>query len=1164
MAVLARAVTSGSRMFLRSLVVRGFKSFADKTTLVFEPGITIVVGPNGSGKSNIVDAISWVLGEQGPRSLRGGKMEDVIFAGSRLRPALGMAEVSLTIDNSAGLLPIEFTEVTISRLLFRSGESEYRLNGTLCRLLDIQEVLSDSGIGREQHTIIGQGQIDAVLSADPLEMRGFIEEAAGIAKHRRRKERSLRKIAGTEHNLGRLGDLLAEIRRQLRPLREQADVAKRHAAITDEFSRIRMVMSARELASVRARLGSGESIDFDETMRAKEVELSSLEARLGGAEAGRSTSFTDSERERESAWSLSRSAERLGSMHKLATERQRTLEAELATTTEAAAEARVAELRRQVDETRSSVEDAERHSRSSESELETAKLEREEAARRLRAVKDAIAPVRLAEREASHRLVARRSELAGTSASNEAAARERARIAGHRADVEVRLEASSAGLQSAVTDVTRLESDEQPLAQELEDLEIWMKELQLRRLAAGADLRVAEKQAALWRARAEVRATATRVPSHVLEIEGVVGLLSDLVEVPEGFRPAVEVLFGSASSVVVVKDSQTARRVLDTYDDGVGVLMPPATAIDPTPEVRRLGPIDAVCNMFVCESVPVACTLSARHPEAIFLTATGAVVVGNLVLRGSAEVALKAGQEEAKIAAIEERLQELNHEISGVQARLDETTKRLNSHDAAINAATERLSSFDREIAALRREAETISISLVEVDRTQAEFFTSAQLLEAEIPRLEAQITGLATELERLREDDVLASVADAAAASALDEARVRHAVAHERKRILEDRMTVLVRALATATGLASGVPGRREGLARAIDRVESVQDAAIVLQREAEGWAKDADEMYRSSREALQQFDLTVSDLRNERAALVGALDEMRVRARQEDLGRSELKIRSRILEERMREEWGVDPEATVGRFGHHWEVEDPSRIEDLEGGVATMDDETLRRRHAKLERDLAEMGRVNPLAGPQFEALTSREEFLASQMADVRASRRDLFKIVNSVDEQIKELFASAYEDVAREYERLFALLFPGGQGRLRLSEPADLLQTGVEVEARPGGKNLKRLSLLSGGERALCGLAVLFAIFRARPSPFYVLDEVEAALDDVNLHRFLGLLKEFRESSQLLVVSHQKRTMEVADVLYGVSIKADGASRVISEKLSEFHPESISEES
>ncbi|MEO7803594.1 MAG: AAA family ATPase, partial [Actinomycetota bacterium] len=655
---------------------------------------------------------------------------------------------------------------------------------------------------------------------------------------------------------------------------------------------------------------------------------------------------------------------------------------------------------------------------------------------------------------------------------------------------------------------------------------------------------------------------------HLLEIEGVVGILSNLLDVDTRFRPAVEALFGATSSVVVVRNADVAQRVLDIYDEGVAVLMPPDGSVILDPGASPLGDLDAVRNMFTCESVSVACVLAARSPTAIFLTADGAVVAGNLVLRGSAAVALKVEQEETNVAAAESRLQEINTEISTVQTRLDEANMRLNLADAAISAAAERLSSLDRDIHALRREADTVAASKVEVDRSIASFEAAAQLLTSEIPRLESEIASRSEDLERLQEEELRASVADASAGAELDEARVRNGIARERKRILEDRMVALAAALAHAVDSASGVQGVRQVLENAISRVASIQETAMILRSQAQSWSIEADEMFNHSREALQRFDSQVSDLRTDRVALVGALDDMRVRARQEDLGRSELKIRSRILEERMREEWAVDPDITVERFGHHWEVDDPSRIEELQGRIAAMDDEVIRRRHAKLERDLAEMGRVNPLAAQEFEALTAREEFLASQMADVRASRRDLFKIVASVDEQIKELFATAFEDVAREYERLFAMLFPGGQGRLRLTDPSDMLSTGVEVEARPGGKNLKRLSLLSGGERALSALAVLFAIFRARPSPFYVLDEVEAALDDVNLHRFLGLLKEFRQSSQLLVVSHQKRTMEIADVLYGVSIKPDGASRVISEKLAEFRAvntsESISEDS
>ncbi|MBW3591333.1 MAG: AAA family ATPase, partial [Actinobacteria bacterium] len=336
-------------MFLKSLVMRGFKSFANKTTLAFEPGISIVVGPNGSGKSNVVDAICWVLGEQGPASLRGGKMADVIFAGSGTKAPLGMAEVQLTIDNTSGVLPVEFSEVSISRALFRSGDSEYRLNGSVCRLLDIQEMLSDAGVGRAQHTIVGQGRVDQVLSADPVAIRNIIEEAAGVGKHRRRRERALRKIESCEGNLVHLSDLLTEIRRQLKPLRQQAEIAKRHERVSSELKRVRLIQASRELAGVLAEMGPQDSSTREEELTAWERDLTRLDVDLARLEESRMASASEAARYRELQLRLAGALERLDSLRRLAEERGRALRAELSASSEAGERARIQEMQRQID-----------------------------------------------------------------------------------------------------------------------------------------------------------------------------------------------------------------------------------------------------------------------------------------------------------------------------------------------------------------------------------------------------------------------------------------------------------------------------------------------------------------------------------------------------------------------------------------------------------------------------------------------------------------------------------------------------------------------------------------------------------------------------------------------------------------------------------------------
>lgn len=1148
-------------MFLKSLTLRGFKSFPDKTTLVFEPGVTVIVGPNGSGKSNLTDSVSWVLGEQGPRSLRGGKMEDVIFAGSPGRPALGMAEVTLTIDNSAGLLPIEFSEVTIARTLFRSGDSEYRLNGQACRLLDIQEVLSDTGIGREQHTIISQGQLEEILQSDPSQMRSFIEEAAGVAKHRRRKDRALRKIASTEQNLARLSDLLSELRRQLRPLREQAEVAKRHAALAEELGRVRLVQSARELAALHDRVGRGAG-PAEDPVRDKEAELTELEGRLYELEGKRSDLFAKAERARDAAWGLSRSQDRLSGLARLAVERSRGLRAELAVTTEEAASARMAHLERESSEARGEIEAA----RAEEARVGAAAGERESEARAAREaldrIGDALEELRAARREHSTAAGRIRGEMAAIEDSLTAARSEAARVeARERESAEARAEAATR-LEEAREETARLESEEEPLGRQLEEIEEEIRRLEAQRSSSERTLREMDRKAALWRARADVHSAepaALRIAGS--GIPGVAGILADLVEARVAYRKALDAVAGPASGVLVLTGTSALRRVLSELSEGEGIgcvissdehpQVPGAARLSDlitcSPEARA-----ALGDVFVVDDIAEAVSLAEKNRGAIFVTPGGAFASGSIVARGPADAAERAAEMEAQLRIAESETAEIDRRLRHARSGRQSISARLNEIDAALAAQVERLTHCDRDLHALDRELGAIGELKVQTEQTVVVLDERIAALSARLPDSDGKLTAAEADIARLEQEHGLAHGAYQSASRAWEEARLAAARVSERLRLVEERLQAVVSEIAGAEDLARGIEARRTDIHASITKIEEIASAAGASAEAASGWAASAEADYQSFREDLRSTDSEISETRTERAGLAGALEDLRERVRREEAGRSELKVRAMMIEERMREEWEIEPVKAVSRYGHVWEVEEPSAVTDPLERVALLDDEALRRKRVRLEQEVERVGQVNPLAAQEFEALQEREAFLGSQMDDVRRSRRDLLKVVASVDDRIKEIFLGAFEDVAREYERLFSLLFPGGQGRMKLTDPSDPLETGVEVEARPGGKNLKRLSLLSGGEKALSALAILFAIFRARPSPFYVLDEVEAALDDVNLHRFLQLLLDFRATSQLLVVTHQKRTMEIADVLYGVSIRPDGASRVISQRV------------
>jgi chromosome segregation protein len=678
-------------------------------------------------------------------------------------------------------------------------------------------------------------------------------------------------------------------------------------------------------------------------------------------------------------------------------------------------------------------------------------------------------------------------------------------------------------------------------------------------------------QAAVHRARAGARAAAesSRAARNtgLRELPGT-ALLSDLIELKPGHRRALEALVGPIDGVVVVSDRESAERVLSAHspDDAITVMVagkpsgPVAGAKPLLSDVKILGPgaEEALADVYVASSLSEALRLAGRHRHAVFVTADGAVAGGGFVSRGSAEIADAVARCEREIAIAKKAMVELEGRVADGRRRLDGARTAARAHEVALARAAEAQRAQERQVQTLATEIAHLEETLhagesgLQALIERSESITSqigsarsaAALNEAEVVRVRAEHSALLTAYEE--------------ASRRVEETRVRWGIAQERKRQLSERVEKVHGSLSSVRAKLASLGERQAASAAAQELASSVAAISGLLAEKTAAWPAEAELSYQLSLSAVNEIDQKIAELQQARHNSAKELEELRILARQEDLGRSELKVRRKILEAKLVDELHVDPGQMLERLVVQIELPDGAAPADPLERLAALPDEALRRRQIRLERDLEQMGNVNPLAAREAEALAEREEFLATQMGDVRASRKDLRQIVESVDEKIRLLFSQAFEDVAEEYERLFKLLFPTGSGKLKLTDPTEILETGVEVEASPSGRSLKRLSLLSGGERALSALALLFAIFKARPSPFYILDEVEAALDDVNLQRFLGLLDGFRGTSQLLVVSHQKRTMEVADVLYGVAIRPDGVSKVISERLGDLFPD------
>jgi len=1198
---------------LKSLTLKGFKSFASATTLRLEPGITCVVGPNGSGKSNVVDAISWVLGEQGAKALRGGKMEDVIFAGTSGRAPLGRAEVTLTIDNSDGALPISYAEVSITRRMFRDGAGEYEINGTHCRLLDIQELLSDSGIGRELHVIVGQGQLDSVLASRPEDRRAYIEEAAGVLKHRKRKEKALRKLDAMQANLTRLTDLTGELRRQLKPLGRQAEIARRAQAVQSELRDSRLRLAADDLVTVRDELTREES--DESTARARRAEVEEQLA-VGRVEQDRLETALAQDAPRLAAaqdtwYRLSALAERLQGTVRLAQERAR----HLADTGEARAHGRDPDeldaeaevVAEQEDELVGAVADARRT-------LAGITDERTGHERTLAAAQRAhLAAVRaLADRRTGLATLAGRAEALRSGAT--ATAEEIERLSDALAEAQERTTVAEAELDTARDDLGSMDDGDTGGTDERAAQAAEAHEGAWRRVAElVARERELEQQRAHWRARVDALSMglARRDGSEALLSDGpagVLGAVPGLLTVQPWARTAVAAALGELADAVAVESADAAvvsLRALRTSDAGRATLLvcdaglPPVPVQEshfPAPTVREsgfpepgrwarelvsaAGVLDRAIarvldGVVVVDDLDAARAVVAADPTLVAVTVDGDVLGATRASGGSGAASsvldVQASFDEAaqRREAVEQELARLQPALEG--ARAEEAARALD-----VEAARQ------VQAAATRRRA-SASASLGRYEQAAASAAAEAQRLrtrrdEVEARRSEALLALEAAE-QRLSvaEDEPMDDEPDTevrdVAAEALEVARSAEVDARLALRTAEERARAIAgRADSLRRQAASERQGRERTVAARQARERGARIAALVV--EAGGTAcariagslaaaeadRDVAAAARDSRErALGEARLTTS-------RLTALMDKLTDAVHRDEVLRAQNKLRLEQLTEKVLADHGLSVEVLVAEYGPQAPVpasaaetsEFEAARERGEDVVAPpsmpFDRATHERRAQRAEKDLALLGRVNPLALEEFAALEERYRFLSTQLEDLKNTRRDLLTVVRDVDDKILEVFAVAFADVAREFTVVFDTLFPGGEGRLVLTDPDDMLTTGVEVEARPPGKRVKRLSLLSGGERSLTAMALLVAIFRARPSPFYILDEIEAALDDVNLRRLITLMEELRETSQLIVITHQKPTMEVADVLYGVSMRGDGITTVISQRLRE----------
>lgn len=1219
-------------MYVKSLTLRGFKSFASATTLQFTPGIICVVGPNGSGKSNIVDALAWVMGEQGAKNLRGGSMADVIFAGTSSRASLGRAEVALTIDNTNGELPIDYSEVTISRTLFRQGGSEYAINGTACRLLDIQELLSDTGMGRNMHVIIGQGKLDQVLSADPSQRRALIEEAAGVLKHQRRKERALRKLEGLEDKLSRLSDLTQEIQKQLGPLARQAKTARRAAVLQAQARDAGCRILADDLQQLRSQLARYQESEQTLTLQREDLAGNLAKQREKLEQLNADAQQSDLAGRAANLWQqLTTLTERLRALGALAEERAASLskpepvpsgpsvaerqkhlarlQSELAAKDEEALARRkqgdaaqaareettrkVGELTRITQELRQEAQQKTQKSARLERELETAKARLEAATSRLK-----------------------RAEKAAETAREKLSAA-RAEQAAHREDTVVE------GADAA-SRYRELAQAEEAVRNQLEKARDQLRESEAKAVAA------AESETSL---RQVLTASSSQAQNAFAQAAQPQGELASLISVSDRWEKAIAALLGTSGAALVVEASQVDAG-LGAVKDSTGIVswvledggiqeripVGQGQSVEITGVIPALAAVEApralhpalkviLADSYLAPDLAAARALLGKLPQARVGITDGTVISAYLGSTGSGGV--NRIQVERQLRLARQAAAHAREQTEEARAQVQASTQQLSQAAAASAQALKTLRAADAQAAAhaqkralreaaVRGAESEAQRSASEVEQAQADVDTCAQKV-AVAEKACSDFAG-SEDLAPLQE-----------AEQDLEQARAADLAAREKE--AETHL-----ALAAATQITTNLRERFQGEVKSLERfqlrlaaakqreIKHAQDAQRMLQvaswceifarqgaqvaQVAKTWRESADAAREASSAAAQQLRTEIDRLNKE-------LTELNDLSRRDEVAAAEYRVRAEQLTQQAQERYALSEEELIASFGPQQLVPDPdllarkaanaqetaaasSQTEEAERGenegeeapsTDTEQRETEQGRESSPEQDeglwrpydraeqsallekanraISRLGKVNPLALEEHSALEKRFEFLMGQLKDLRTSKADLLVVVREVDNRVKESFEQAFTDISREFTEVFARLFPGGTGSLKLTDSSDMLTTGVEVNARPAGKNVQRLSLLSGGERSLAALAFLIAIFKARPSPFYILDEVEAALDDLNLSRMLELFKQLREVSQMIIITHQKRTMEVADVLYGVTMR-DGISRVISQRV------------
>ena len=1172
-------------MYLKSLVLKGFKSFADRSVLKLEPGMTVVVGPNGSGKSNIADAVLWVLGEQSAKQLRGQAMEDVIFAGSSARQAVGLAEVDLVLDNSDGTLPLDFTEVVITRRMYRSGESEYLINGTQSRLMDVQDVLNDCGLGRDTHSIISQGSLANVLRARPEDRRVLIEEAAGILKHKKRKERSSRKLKSMDEQLTRVADVAREIDRQLKPLERQASRAKRHEELSAQLRDVQLVLAVDDLRALQAAWAVQEKAEHEADAQAellryrlqeRQAELEKYQRLL--EEKGLFVGDLAEQRTR-----CQSVLERLDAGMLLLEEKGRNMVTRLSELRQTIhrSDSRQAEVAAQLE----SHEEEHRSTLAQRDELAQQLQQQQDQARQLAEqrgqadtqVSGLSAELRGCERELDEATLAALKAKESLSTANT----EDGLLAQRLGQIDEGLAATRATLAARRSRLAELDEQlaklqrESKLAKADIDKRVRLQEAARKKLDAARE-ELASLQAELKGLRDVDRAVDDASPMLAWSmqrkdsIEGLVAPLSEVFSAPPELEHLVEHLLGSDMFGLLMQDAAAAgalaQQLLDGDVDGGEMSL---VAL----EGRTARRVRARAGTSLLEQL----SYDEQHARVAEL------LLGDVYVVDGVEQAIEAAQADesgARFVTPQGVVAWPNGKVTvgthtadaeGVLGR----KRRINALAEQEPAAQQAADEAQQQLAAAQKRLHMAQADDFDISQSIAQVSGERDSLREEAGRLEQSITASAQEREQVAQRRAKLAQSSASAREGLAQLQGQQAELEQRKAALSEQVAAAreqrTQLLSREDAANRGISATKVDLATAREREVHLARRIASLQQERERLAASL-AVSHETEQSMEILRLRVEPLyavfQELRDGVRAKAQVLRDRAHLEQAGQGDLRDTIEQARAGVREANAQLDAANakltdvrIEKSRLEVQVEQAMRVITEENGVlldvalqapAPENREELEEQAQALGRKLKNIGAVNPVAVEEYRKLKERRDFISVQLDDLEGARKALERIVAAIDRKMRNRFLDTFEQVNANFEEVFAQLFPGGQGHLELTDPAHPEETGVEVHAQPRGKAVRKQTLLSGGEQSLVAMALMFSVYKVRRTPFYILDEVEAALDDTNLRRLLAYLDGIRTSTQFIIISHQRRTMEMADLLYGVSMRGDGVSKLVSQKL------------